>query len=35
MGVAMVHDISESVEQFLTNIGYEEVNGEFKLIKKK
>jgi len=35
MGVAMVQDISENVEQFLTNIGYEEVNGEFKLIKKK
>lgn len=35
MGVAMVHDISGNVEQFLTNIGYEEVNGEFKLIKKK
>ena len=35
MGVAMVQDISENVEQFLTNIGYKEVNGEFKLIKKK
>ena len=35
MGVAMVDDISGNVEQFLTNIGYEEVNGEFKLIKKK
>jgi len=35
MGVAIVHDISDSVEQFLTNIGYKEVNGKFELIKKK
>jgi len=35
MGVAIVHDITDSVEQFLTNIGYKEVNGKFELIKKK
>ena len=35
MGVAIVHDIADSVEQFLTNIGYKEVNGKFELIKKK
>ena len=35
MGVAIVHDIADSVEQFLTNIGYREVNGKFELIKKK
>jgi hypothetical protein len=35
MGVAMVQDISGNMEQFLTNIGYKEVNGKFELIKKK
>ena len=35
MGVEIVHDIADSVEQFLTNIGYKEVNGKFELIKKK
>ena len=35
MGVAMVQDISGNIEQFLTNIGYKEVNGKFELIKKK
>lgn len=35
MGVAIVHDIADSVEQFLINIGYKEVNGKFELIKKK
>ena len=35
MGVAIVHDIADSVEQFLINIGYREVNGKFELIKKK
>ena len=35
MGVAIVHDIADSVEQFLTNIGYKEVNGKFELINKK
>jgi hypothetical protein len=35
IGLEIAYDITENVEQFLINIGYEEVNGEFKLKEKK
>jgi len=31
IGLELAHDIADNVEQFLINIGYELVNGEFKL----
>jgi hypothetical protein len=34
IGLEIAYDITENVEQFLINIGYEEVNGEFKLKEK-
>jgi len=34
IGLEIAYDIADNVEQFLINIGYEEVNGEFKLKEK-
>jgi hypothetical protein len=31
IGLELAHDIADNIEQFLINIGYELVNGEFKL----